>query len=487
MFDWQSLGINTHGRHRGQIKVLCPECSRDRKKKREKCLSVNLDEGVFHCHNCNWSGKADSTEYRPARHWERPRRTYTKPHYQSQTAEPPDKLLQWFAARGIPVEIVKRHRIERRSAWMPQTGKEEPAIAFPYFRDGEVVNVKYRTANKDFRMEKDAELCLYGLDDIEDHETLVWVEGEIDKLSVEVAGLPNCVSVPNGADTNLDCVASDEERLRHIKRHILAVDADEKGKKLEANLVARLGRDRCYVVEWPFPCKDANDVLQMHGAEKLTDLLENATPIPIEGAFEIESIRDEVFALYDNGTPNGVHPGWENLKEFYRPRLGTWTAVVAMPGSGKTAWLAALMVNLARHHGWKFAVFPAENLPAAEYASMLAEIYTGLPFDKGPSHRMTRDDLKQALDWLQEHFVVLNPPDDERDLDGLIGLAQAYCLRRGINGFVIDPWNELDHLQPSHQTETQYAASNVCNSHSRFIASSDSRTSKMRNTKGQAV
>lgn len=461
MFDWQSLGINTHGRHRGQIKTLCPECSRDRKKKREKCLSVNLDEGVYNCHNCGWQGRADEINaYRP-QHWERPRKVYVKPQYEPKTEQPSDKFFEWFASRGIPAEIVLRHKIERRTAWMPQTGKDEPVIAFPYFRDGEVINVKYRTANKDFRMEKDAELCLYGLDDIEDHETLIWVEGEMDKLAVEVAEFPNCVSVPNGADTNLDCLANDEERLRHVKRCIIAVDNDEPGKKLEAALVARLGRDRAYIVEWPFPCKDANEVLMMHGKDMLRQCIESAKPIPIEGAFEINDIRDEVFALYDNGTPNGVHPGWDNLNEFYRPRLGNWTAVIAMPGSGKTAWIAALMINLAVKHNWKFTVFPPENLPAAEFASMLSEIYLGLPFSKGPSTRMTRNELGHALDWLHEHFIILNPADDERDLDSLIEMAKAYCVRRGIQGFVIDPWNELDHLQPQHQTETQYIAQSL--------------------------
>jgi twinkle protein len=215
------------------------------------------------------------------------------------------------------------------------------------------------------------------------------------------------------------------------------------------------------LVEWTFPCKDANQVLITHGKEKLRECIENAKPIPIEGAFEINDIRDEVFALYDNGTPNGVHPGWDKLNEFYRPRLGSWTAVIAMPGSGKTAWMAALMVNLAARHNWKFAVFPAENLPAAEYASMLAEIYIGLPFSKGPTERMGRADLSEALDWLQDHFVILNPVDAERDLDSLISIGKAYCFRRGINGFVIDPWNELDHLQPPHQTETQYVAQSL--------------------------
>ena len=65
-------------------------------------------------------------------------------------------------------------------------------MVFPYYRDGELLNHKYRTVkHKYFRLERDAELVLYGYDDIDPACTVI-VEGEIDKLACEVAGLRNC-------------------------------------------------------------------------------------------------------------------------------------------------------------------------------------------------------------------------------------------------------------------------------------------------------
>ena len=49
-------GINIKGRLSGQFKTTCPKCSKDRKKKKDPCLSVNIDEGVWNCHNCGWAG-----------------------------------------------------------------------------------------------------------------------------------------------------------------------------------------------------------------------------------------------------------------------------------------------------------------------------------------------------------------------------------------------------------------------------------------------
>jgi len=40
----------------GNIKTTCPECSAERKKNSEPCLSVNIDMGVWNCHHCGWKG-----------------------------------------------------------------------------------------------------------------------------------------------------------------------------------------------------------------------------------------------------------------------------------------------------------------------------------------------------------------------------------------------------------------------------------------------
>ena len=43
----------------GSYKTTCPQCSNQRKNKRDKCLSVTIkDSGdvVWLCHHCEWSG-----------------------------------------------------------------------------------------------------------------------------------------------------------------------------------------------------------------------------------------------------------------------------------------------------------------------------------------------------------------------------------------------------------------------------------------------
>src|SRR4029077_8513505 len=120
-----------------------------------------------------------------------------------------------------------------------------------------------------------AEAVLYGLDDIAETEEAIFVEGEPDKLAVEEAGLTNVVSVPNGAQTigradddsaSFAYLGNCAAELERLKRIVLAVDADDKGRALEEEPARRLGRERCWRVQWPnggdVQCKDANETVR---------------------------------------------------------------------------------------------------------------------------------------------------------------------------------------------------------------------------------
>lgn len=450
--NWGEMGIETRGRSSGELKTLCPVCSASRAHKGDKCLSVNLDKGVANCHHCRETfaiRRHSSSIVTPLR-----RKVYTKPSYAPAEKEADPRLLTWFLERGISAETVIAHKCELRRVWMPQTEQEETVITFPYFRNGEVVNVKYRTKGKDFKMEKDAELILYGLDSIREGEPLVIVEGEIDRMTVAALGIP-VVSVPNGAGTNLDeCFLSCEQELSLPSRFILAGDNDEAGVRLMAEIGRRLGLERCYRVEWPEACKDANDALRSHGRAIVQQHIEKATPVPIEGIFEVVDLLPGILDLYQHGIPEGMHPGWENVRDLYRPRLGETTYITGIPGSGKSAWQAALCVNLAARDGMKFLVYPPESLPLEQYLSQLAELYIGKPFTQGPNPRMSMDELQEAMVWLQEHFILMYP--EKRDMATLLDIAGKAIAQRGIHGLILDPWNEIEHKIPTGVKETDY-------------------------------
>ena len=53
---------------------------------------------------------------------------------------------------------------------MPQVETKRNVICFNYYRDKELINIKYRDGEKNFKQYKGAEKIFYGLDDINNND-----------------------------------------------------------------------------------------------------------------------------------------------------------------------------------------------------------------------------------------------------------------------------------------------------------------------------
>lgn len=463
MKTFADFGIEIRHGVTGEIDTTCPQCSNQRKKKRARCLSVNIDKGVWTCHHCGWAGSLGEGEReRTPLHWRKPK--YKKPDPKPIT-DLPRKVVDWFKTRGITEAVLKRNKIQSETVYMPQVEDHVNAVVFPYYRDGELINRKYRDGRKNFRMEAGAERILYGFDDI--NEVVVVVEGEIDKLSVEEAGIISCISVPDGApppdakdySTKFDYLESAKDKLDSVISFVIAVDNDDPGRRLEDELTRRIGRERCVRVRFPDGCKDANDTLVNHGRDVLRRCIEDAEPYPISGVFTAMDVSDRIKSLYQHGWEKGHSTGWPSVNKFYTVRPGEFTVVTGIPNSGKSNWMDALLVNLAKIHGWNFAIFSPENQPIEDHMARMIEKWAGQPFFDGPTRRMDETVLEQGQEWLDSHFAWILPDEiEEWTVETVLEAAKALVFRRGIRGLVIDPWNELEHLRPRDMSETEYVS-----------------------------
>lgn len=461
MKQFSDYGIDIPAGREGEVATTCPKCSGTRKNAKAKCLSVNTEKMVWKCNHCSWTGTLLTGEDNKSNPFEYSPKRYHKPTYNPAPETDQSKMLSWFAGRGIPGAIVADNKITTNTVWMPQVEEEVKAIQFPYFRNGECVNIKSRDHQKHFRMESGAERIFYGMDQVEG-ETLIIVEGEIDKLSVETAGFKCCVSVPDGAPapntkdytSKFSFLESCEEWLKQFTKIILAVDADEPGKKLEEELCRRLGRDRCFQVQWPEGIKDANELLVKHDSKFLAMILDNAFPYPVQGLFSVKSFLPQIKQLYEEGMKRGANSGWSCLNEYINFSTGQWTVVTGIPGHGKSEWLDALMVNLAHSYGWKWAIFSPENQPLAMHFQKLSEKYIGKPF--WGKQRMDKAELAKSAAWIDARFSFVLPEPENMSVDSILELARTAVNRNGIKGLVIDPWNELDHSREANLTETEY-------------------------------
>ena len=239
--------------------------------------------------------------------------------------------------RGISKETVEAFKISRTSSWFGNG--EEPCYAFPYYKDGELVNIKYRTKDKKFRQENGAERTLFNMDAVKTHweytgkKEVIFVEGEMDVLSMFEAGFTNVVTLPDGAPKAAKFDEHDKRFqalqncvwLHDAEKVIVAVDADEAGQALKLELIHRFGKDRCWTIEYPnihdIECKDANECLMEHGAEVLREIIGLAAPHPIDGLYTVKDYQKEVFNIYDGNVQKAISTGSVSYTHLTLPTI----------------------------------------------------------------------------------------------------------------------------------------------------------------------
>src|SRR5690606_1317505 len=164
--DYSDFGIEIPpGRTTGEVYTRCPECSEDRKKKKIKCLGVNLDLGIWHCNHCDWRGSINQ-------------KTYAAPPAWENKTQLSDKLVTWFQSRNIKQETLLEMRIGEGIEYMPQVEAKRNTVQFNYFEGEKLVNIKYRDGEKNFKMFKDAKLIFYNINSLVGQKEAYIVEGE---------------------------------------------------------------------------------------------------------------------------------------------------------------------------------------------------------------------------------------------------------------------------------------------------------------------
>ena len=448
---------------------------------RSPSFKVSKSKNIYKCFGCNKSGdsidflmqfkninyieaiKLIANKYSITIE-ETDTKVYTKPQVENQRRVD-DVVTTYFEKRGISKETVAAFQIKQAVEWMPVANKEIQVICFNYFRNGELINIKYRGKDKDFKLSKNAELIFYNIDSLEDQNEAVICEGEIDAMSLHESGIKNVVSVPNGAGVG-------QQQLRYLDncwqsfegkdKIIIATDNDEPGKAIRDELARRLGYDRCYMIQYPPDCKDMNEVLKLHGKQAVRHIIEEAKRWPVQGILTMDDLFPIVCDYYDNGYPKGYAAGIEGFDELLTFTGGQLTVITGSPGSGKSEFLDWICTSLARNHSWKFAILSFEN-PAAIHVTKLMEKFIGLSFAfrKDPEHRMNRKQFEEGIGLTDLYFSFIDIAQTDITIHGILDKCRELVLRTGIKGVIIDPWNYIEHKIPAGYTETQYISESL--------------------------
>lgn len=368
-----------------------------------------------------------------------------------------------LTARGLDVELLLRLGVTSSEKLRGE------CIAIPYWRNGQVVNRKYRTIAGDKAMAQDAgaDKCFWNVDALSDPtlvgQPVIVTEGEFDAMAAIQSGFARVVSVPDGAparpigdgpSTKYDYLADmpDKDSAPEI---ILAVDGDGPGQNLLHDLGLRLGRLRCKWVQYPKArepekrgrerLKDLNEVLEDYGIKGVVETINRARWISVPGLYRMSELAPVP-------EPMRFRTHVSGMLDWFHVRLGDFVVVTGIPGHGKSTFVNELCFNLAKEDGLNVAFASFEQMPQREHRRNLRTLYTGKWVrDSDP------EEIAEADRFIDEKFSFIVPgEDDSPTLDWMLERAKAAVVRHLASVIVLDPWNEMDHTRPADLSLTEY-------------------------------
>lgn len=460
------------GKASGSYRSTCPACSRTRINAKALCLSltVSAEKVLMNCHHCERHGATflkEKAAFTPRQYEAPPKRNAVKRLDTGRT----EALNDFLIARAISPKTASAFGLVSARAYFPDLNREEEAIALPYYVGDHVNGHKVRCLTDKAHVCDKALSSLFGIQnvDLTESSDMIITEGEWDTLAFYEAAVLNACSVPNGSSSfnrsnedgtlkaQLGFLWDAKDKIDAAKRILIASDMDEAGEKLAEELARRIGKHRCWRVNFPAGCKDANDTLIVHGKEKLVECVKDATAWPVDGLYEATKYYEDVMELYEHGFGEKVRTGLSAVDDIFSPAPGLLTVVTGIPGNGKSTFVDQIMVNLARSKEYICAICSFENPPAVHIGKLAAMLMQKHFFDTDTyGDKMTHEELNMALPFIHRHFKFMHQEDGKKaTIEGIIERIKTAVFRWGVQVVVVDPYNYIAR-PPKAESETQW-------------------------------
>lgn len=161
----------------------------------------------------------------------------------------------------------------------------------------------------------------------------------------------------------------------------------------------------------------------------------------------LSQVSTDLNRLREKGFERGYSIGWDWETFPYTVKMGSTTYIAAAPASGKTELINEIQINLSCLHGLNHVIFTPETGSPAEVYAELCYKFLGKPYVKG-YNEMSDTERMYAEMFIDEHFFIVDPGDDELTVDGFFKLVDQIEIETGktIHTTLLDPWNELEEV-----------------------------------------
>lgn len=457
--SWEDLEIEFKGSQENRntnTKVKCPACAELGKSNiNDLSVSVIPSEGKGHCFKCGTVFLIDKEE------------KVEKINRRSNFV--PVKIINGTALSNAGLLLFRNRRISQETVKRFKIAESSGNIAFPFFKDGNVVNIKYRgIKEKKFSQSTGGSHIVFNYDaalaSVVAQGSVIITEGEFDCMSFDEAGFRAVVSLDGGApnvnDRNIsgkfECIDNAMDLFDKAKLIYIATDNDENGKIAEKELVRRFGQEKVRLIDFG-KYKDGNEMLMYSNVEGLQYAYKVAKEIKVSGIFQLTDCYNEVMDMITNGLTKGSTTYMPSIDQAWKWRAGEVNLFTGYNNDGKSTLLRYLEMLKAVFDGWKMALFVPEDMPLAEFMESMIHMYCGKPTDPemSDSMRATPEQILEAVQFVNDHFFVVYP-EDGFTLDTLFEKFRYLIKRHGVRVIDIDPYNMVAHDYGKSMREDLY-------------------------------
>ena len=437
----EKLGAETRRKGDELFFTWCPYCHGDGHDK--DTFSVNVNTGLYKCFRsgCDRHGHfvqlARDFGY-PLDMGDGPRKYRELPQRPLKVKE---QAVRYLEGRGISRGVTERYHISARK-------DNENVLVFPFYDENHTLRfVKYRKTDFDKERDKNKEWCekdtmpiLFGMDQCQDFSQLVITEGQIDSLSLAEAGIPNAVSVPNGArgftwiENCWDWVSKFPEVVvfGDCERGKITL-VDELSRRLRCKL--RVVRQEDYLGE-----KDANAILQRYGPEAIRQAVHNAQVLPVNHVVRLADVES-----VDLNDLERIRTGFSNLDRVVNGFfMGQLVLLTGKRGEGKSTLMGQLMAE-ALNQGYKVLAYSGE-LPGYQFKRWLdfqlagpQNVLTTYNVYSDPRYSLEEDTVQRLNRWYYDNaFLYDNNSLNGDEYESLLETIEKTIQRYGVKLVCVD-------------------------------------------------
>jgi len=163
----------------------------------------------------------------------------------------------------------------------------------------------------------------------------------------------------------------------------------------------------------------------------------------LDGIYRAKTLYDGLWKLYEGKTALRYTTGIDELDPIMRLIKPSFILMTGVPNCGKSSLTFQILMETAKKHDFKWFIYSPESSLEVNLKRLI-EKFVKKPFDPMFKNRCTIDEVAEAVDFIDKHFFFVDKKNDTPDVDWILDRARYCSEEYGIDGIVLDPYNEIN-------------------------------------------